>query len=67
MDEAKDVPSDYEKPQILARDVIVVKQDDGTTKQVTLGQNGAILSPFDSAQIFQLINAEFGGRIIFDS
>ena len=65
--DVKDVPSDYKKLQIQAGDVIVVKQDDGTTKQVTLGQNGAILSPVDSAPIFQLVNAEFGGRIIFDS
>ncbi|MGN1154412.1 MAG: hypothetical protein ACI4S3_10325 [Candidatus Gastranaerophilaceae bacterium] len=65
--DVKDVPSSYNRLQIQAGDVIVVKQDDGTTKQVTLGQNGAILSPVDSAPIFQLVNAEFGGRIIFDS
>ena len=60
-----DVPSNYNKLQIQAGDVLVVN-DDGRTKQVTLGNNGAILSPVDSAPIFQLINAEFGGKIIFD-
>ena len=61
-----DVPNNYDKLQIQAGDVLVVN-DDGKTKQVTLGSNGAILSPVDSAPIFQLINAEFGGKIIFDS
>ena len=60
-----DVPSNYNKLQIQAGDVLVVN-DDGRTKQVTLGNNGTILSPVDSAPIFQLINAEFGGKIIFD-
>jgi len=60
-----DVPNNYDKLQIQAGDVLVVN-DDGKTKQVTLGSNGAILSPVDSAPIFQLINAEFGGKIIFD-
>jgi len=64
--DVNDVPSNYNKLQIQAGDVLVVN-DDGRTKQVTLGNDGAILSPVDSAPIFQLINAEFGGKIIFDS
>ena len=54
------------KFKIQVGDILVVENNDGSCKQVTLGNNGTILSPVDSTPIFQLVNAEFGGRIIFD-
>lgn len=54
------------KFEIQEGDVLVVN-DDGKSKQVTLGKNGVVFSPVDSAPIFQLVNAEFGGRIILNN